>query len=197
MFACNTPLTGLLALASLLLLIACGSATVAGPTDLEGRATEAVDADARATVLIFVDPHCPVANAMAPEIERLRRRFEPQDLRFRLIYPDGGLESSVITTHLEEYGLGATPLRDPGHVLVERYGATISPEAVVVVDGVTAYRGRIDDRAIELGAGRVQPRHRDLELALEAVLAGREPDPARTVAVGCELADLRTEPRAR
>ena len=52
------------------------------------------------------------------------------------------------------------------------------------------YRGRIDDRYIELGLDRSQPTVRDLEQALEAVVAGKPVAVRETQAVGCILADL-------
>lgn len=181
-------------LAALLLALAstggCGRTGPPVPLDLAGAPATAVDPRARATVLVFLDPTCPVANAMAPELERLRARFEPEGVAFRLVYPDAGLAPAAIRRHVDEYGLGATVVRDPGHVLVARFGATISPEAAVVRDGELVYRGRVDDRAVALGSRRGEPQRRDLELALEALVAGRAPDPARTQAVGCHLADL-------
>ncbi|QDU66434.1 hypothetical protein [Engelhardtia mirabilis] len=160
------------------------------PTGLAGQTVRAEEPGAIATVLVFLDTECPVANAMAPELERLRARFAPEGIAFRHVYPDRTLTVEAIREHARDYALDAVAVRDPGHVWVERFGATISPEAAVIVDGDVVYRGRVDDRAVALGVRRPGPGRRDLELALESILAGRAPDPARTPAVGCRLADL-------
>lgn len=149
-----------------------------------------VDPDALATVLVFLDVECPVANAMAPELERLRQSFEPAGFAFRHVYPDATRDRPSIDAHAAEYGLGAVAVHDPEHRLVERFGATISPEVAVIDAGDLLYRGRIDDRAPSLGSRRPEPARRHLEEALEAIRAGGRPDPDRTVAVGCHLADL-------
>ena len=150
-----------------------------------------IDRGARATVLVFLDVECPIANAMAPELERLRRTYEPEGFAFRHVYPDGTRDRAAIDAHAAAYALGAMVVRDPDHRLVDRCGATIAPEAAIVVDGELVYRGRVDDRAPELGARRPAPRSRDLDRALAALLNGRRPDPDRTEAVGCHLVDLR------
>ena len=50
-----------------------------------------------------------------------------------------------------------------------------------------AYRGRIDDRYAAPGKLRAEPTARDLQAAIEAVLAGQKPASPQTEAVGCPL----------
>lgn len=149
----------------------------------------------RATVFVFTRTDCPISNRFAPTIEQLRRDFEPQGVRFWLVFVDPDEPAAAIRAHLTEYGQQATALRDPRHTLVEFSGATITPEAAVYVssDGPArlAYRGRIDDRYVDFGRARPQPLKRDLREALEAVLAGRAVVPQTTPAIGCIIADLR------
>src|SRR5207244_1630362 len=52
------------------------------------------------------------------------------------------------------------------------------------------YRGRIDDRYVDLGKRRIEPNRRDLREALTAVLAGQPVKEARTKAIGSPIADL-------
>ena len=67
----------------------------------------------------------------------------------------------------------------------------MTPEAVVFDrDGSLRYLGRIDDRFPELGTRR-EPASHDLRAAIDAVLAGRRPDPARTEVTGCVIEGLR------
>ena len=52
------------------------------------------------------------------------------------------------------------------------------------------YRGRIDDRYIEFGKDRPEPTVRDLERALDAIIAGKPVPVRETRAIGCILSDL-------
>jgi hypothetical protein len=81
-------------------------------------------------------------------------------------------------------------LRDPAHALVKFTKATVTPEAVVVAGGRVVYRGRIDDRYVELGLERPAPTQHDLADALAAVVTGKRVPRATTQAVGCFIADF-------
>ena len=86
---------------------------------------------------------------------------------------------------------GATDaLRDPKHALVAAVGATITPEAVVWAQSRVQYRGRIDDRYVDLGVERPAATTHDLADALTAVVAGRPVPNPETQAVGCYIADF-------
>ncbi len=144
------------------------------------------------TVLIFVSTECPISNRYAPEIRRLHEEFAMRGVRFRLVYPNPLDSEAAIARHLEEYGYPQIAERDPDHTLVKMAGATITPEAVAF-DGRQrlVYRGRIDDRFVELGRERPSAARRDLRNALTAILAGKRVSPSQTQAVGCFIADMK------
>jgi hypothetical protein len=143
------------------------------------------------TVLIFVSADCPISNRYAPEINRLHQEFAAQGVRFRLVYPNPLDDEAAIKTHVAAYGYPPIAERDRDHALVKMAGATITPEAVVLdARQRVVYRGRIDDRFVELGRERPAATRRDLRNALTAALAGRQPDPSETQAVGCYIADM-------
>ena len=144
------------------------------------------------TVLIFISADCPISNRYAPEIKRLHQEFGAQGVRFRLVYPNPLDADAVISKHIAEYELPRIGERDPNHTLVKMAGATITPEAVVLdARGRVVYRGRIDDRFVELGRERPAATTRDLRNALTAALAGKRVSPAQTQAVGCFIADMK------
>ena len=144
------------------------------------------------TVLVFVSTDCPISNRYAPEITRLHAEFAAQGVRFRLVYPNPLDDEAAINTHIEAYGYPKVAVRDRAHELVKKTGATITPEAVVLdARDRVVYRGRIDDRFVELGRERPSPTTRDLRNAIAAGLAGRRVSPARTQAVGCFIADMK------
>ena len=141
-------------------------------------------------VFLFICTDCPVANRYAPEIERLYETYGKR-VAFRLVYADRRDGVEKIRRHLAEYHYKLAPLRDPNHRLVKRCGATKTPEAVLFsAEGKEIYRGRIDDRFTDYGKSRNEPSHRDLEEAIEAVLAGRPVKVANTKVVGCFIPDV-------
>ena len=115
------------------------------------------------TVLIFVSTDCPISNRYAPEIKRLHDEFTPRGVRFRLVYPNPLDSDADISKHLEEYGYPHIAQRDRDHTLVKMAGATITPEAAVFdARERLVYRGRIDDRFVELGRERPAATQSDL-----------------------------------
>jgi hypothetical protein len=111
---------------------------------------------------------------------------------FRLVYPSAADDAKAIREHMAAYAY--TPafdaVRDPHQSLAKYTGATITPEAAVVVGGRVAYRGRIDDRFVDLGRERPAPTTRDLYDALTAIVDGKPVPHATTQAVGCFISDL-------
>ena len=173
--------------ALLLALLAGCSAT--GVRDLDGRALDPLTrSDARATVLVFSDTQCPIANAYAPELGRLHAELAPRGVAFYLVYADGARGAEEVRAHHAAYGYPFPALLDPGHELVARAGAATTPEACVFLpDGELVYRGRIDDRYVDFGKQRAAPTVRDLRAALEAVLAGARPGRPWAPAIGCSI----------
>jgi Redoxin len=149
-------------------------------------------ATTRAVVLVFLSTECPYSNRSAPEIRRLYDAFSPRGVRFWLVYPNPAETPAIVRAHLKAFGYPDIALRDPSHALVESAKPTVTPEAVVFnAGGDLVYRGRIDDRVVELGRERPAPTVHDLENALTSVLAGRPVVPQTTQAFGCFLADLK------
>ncbi len=85
---------------------------------------------------------------------------------------------------VEELGVEQPILDDPGNVVADAFGAQTTPH-VFVIDptGRVAYQGAIDDRSFRQREATVNY----LDAALEALDAGRDPDPAETPAYGCTI----------
>jgi hypothetical protein len=144
------------------------------------------------TVLIFVSIDCPVSNRYAPEIKRLHEEFTSRGVKFRLVYPNPLDDETAIGRHLRDFGYPPIAERDGDRTLVKMAGVTITPEAAVFdAQQRLVYRGRIDDRFVELGRERPAATRRDLRNALTAVLAGKPVNPSNTQAVGCFIADMK------
>jgi hypothetical protein len=167
---------------------ACARHDARQVTDLDGRAVDPFEGAPRATVLVFVSTQCPISNRYAPELGRLYAELAPRGARFYLVYPVVAESDAAVREHVHDYAFPFAALRDPGHRLVGRAGASVTPE-VAVFDrgGALAYRGRIDDRQVDFGQARTEPTRRDLKLALEAVLADRAPEVTTAPAIGCSI----------
>src|SRR4051812_29441548 len=124
---------------------------------LSGAAVDALAAPAgsKAIVYLFTSVDCPISNRYAPEIRRLAQIFAPKGVVFRLVYPGRAEDVQAIRAHMKSFGHDGfealEALKDPASALVKFSGATITPEAAVIVNGKVVYRGRIDDRYVDLG----------------------------------------------
>jgi hypothetical protein len=174
------------------LAAAAALAAVNGVVDLHGNAHDPFRNDARARVFLFVRTDCPITNRYAPELRRIAAEFTGRQVEFWLVYPDPAETVTGIETHVAQYNLPGTPLRDARHQLVRLGQATVSPEAAVFNHaGQLVYTGRIDDRYVDFGKARPAPRTHDLEEAIAATLEGKPVIQSKTKAIGCYLADVK------
>jgi hypothetical protein len=161
---------------------------------LTGAPIDALQAPAgtKAIVFLFTSTDCPISNRYAPEVQRVVSEFAPKGVVFRLVYPNPADEAAAIHEHMTAFSYAGAmeALRDPTHALVRLTKATVTPEAVVVVSGRVVYRGRIDDRYVDLGLERPAATQHDLADTLAAVVAGKRVPRAATQAVGCFIADF-------
>ena len=160
-------------------------------TDTNGRAHRPLDASSAAqvaSVLMFITVDCPIANGYAPELNSIVREYSGSGVRFFFVHVDQTVRLDQARQHAQEHGLNAPVLIDSRHELVKSVGATRTPEvAVINRSGELVYRGRIDDRYVDLGKKRLYPSQRDLRETLDAILAGRPVSVARTKVVGCYI----------
>ena len=161
---------------------------------LSGAPLDALQAPGGTTAIVFLftSTDCPISNRYAPEVRRIAESFGSKGVVFRLVYPSPSEDATAIREHMAAYSyVGvAEAVRDPQHALVTFVGATITPEVAIVAGGRIVYRGRIDDRYVDLGRERPAPTRRDLFDALTAVIAGKPVPHATTQAVGCFISDL-------
>ena len=161
---------------------------------LAGASVDALQAPAgtKAIVFLFTSTDCPISNRYAPEVQRVVSEFSGKGVVFKLVYPNPADEAAAIHEHMTAFSYAGAmeALRDPAHALVKFTKAAVTPEAVIVADGRVVYRGRIDDRYVDLGIERPAPTQHDLADALAAVLAGKRVPHPSTQAVGCFIADF-------
>lgn len=144
--------------------------------DGEGvRHTASEIAPDRPTVFFFLSAECPISNSYGTEMARVFSEYSPRGVSFFAVYASSARKHPF------------PALIDPSLSLAGQTEATVTPEAAVVMDGKTLYRGRIDDRFIDFGKSRRAPRRRDLRIALDEILAGRAVSQPMAKALGCAL----------
>jgi hypothetical protein len=152
----------------------------------------------RSHILFFVTSDCPISNFYSADIQALCAAYRPRNVACTLVYEDVGIDDAGVRKHVEEYGYRGMSTRiDRDRSTARRVGATITPQAVLVVDGEVKYRGRIDNRYEAFGKPRRVVTAHDLRDALDAVLAGRAVPNPETPALGCAIVPpdlLRKEP---
>lgn len=141
--------------------------------------------DAKLVVVVFACNHCPVV-----------KTYERRLIRFVDDYRDKGVEFLAISVSQQptdqlpqmkarasDSGFNFPYLIDPSQKIAKAYGATHTPH-VFVLDQKRriAYMGKIDDH---LDESKVTERF--LREAVDALLAGKEPEVAETRQVGCDI----------
>jgi peroxiredoxin len=142
----------------------------------------------KAVVLVFISADCPLSNECIPDVRKLADAWKDRGVALEAVYPDPDITAESAAAHAKEHKLDIPLLLDPTQELTRQLGARVTPEAVVLTaDGKMLYRGRIDDRYTDDGIRPDGPHVRDLEAAVEAVLAGKAPPVAEVKGFGCPI----------
>jgi peroxiredoxin len=142
-----------------------------------------------ATVVVFTCNHCPYALAWHDRILDAARDYAAPGVRFLAVnpndaerYPADSFDAMRDRVH-EDGGWPLPYLRDETQAVARAYGAKTTPDVFVVdVERRVRYRGAPD-------ADHQDPSQKAAWLrgAVDAVLEGRDPDPAETEPVGCSV----------
>jgi thiol-disulfide isomerase/thioredoxin len=147
--------------------------------------------DSKGAVVFVLGTECPVANGYAPLMQRLADAYSPKGLKFYGLHPDPDVTAKMAADHATDYAIKFPILLDGQQQLASQMGIKVLGEVVVLSPkGQVVYRGRIDDRFSTSGKRRDAATSNELELALQAVLAGKQPAAAQP-AFGCPIPKLR------
>jgi peroxiredoxin len=146
----------------------------------------------KGVILIFTCNHCPYAKAYEDRIISLDKQYRskgfpvvainPNDVS---IVPEDSYENMQVRA--KEKGFTFPYLYDATQAVANAYGAERTPHVFLLKKSgdkfIVAYIGAIDDNYKDPSAVKVKY----VEQAIEAVLAGKNPDPATTKAIGCTV----------
>jgi peroxiredoxin len=141
-----------------------------------------------ATVVVFTCNHCPYALAWHDRIMEAARDYAGRGVRFLAInsndadrYPRDSFEAMKRRVAAEQWPVPY--LHDASQEVATAYGAKTTPDIFVLDDeGRVRYRGAPDSDYDDPSQNAAWLRD-----ALDAVLAGRQPEPAETQPFGCSI----------
>lgn len=141
-------------------------------------------------LVMFISKHCPYVQHILEELTRLSQDYKDSDLGMVAIssndvenYPDDSAEN--LRKMANENGLEFSICLDESQEVAKNFQASCTPDFFLYdAEGVLVYRGQLDDSR----PGNNQPVNgRDLRKAIEAILAGRNPEPEQKPSIGCNI----------
>lgn len=139
---------------------------------------------AAAVVLVWVSPTCPMVHIYERRIQALYEALRDKGVPMYGISSDKDVTVANWREHQRELRLDYPVLLDPHNRVADAYQVVCNSEVFVLDTKLKLrYHGAIDDNCRH--ADKVQRRYA-WEAAL-ALLAGRDPNPAETVARGCAI----------
>ncbi|MEQ9439703.1 MAG: redoxin domain-containing protein [Cyclobacteriaceae bacterium] len=139
-----------------------------------------------ATVVLFLDPDCPVTQKYGATLRKLYKKWQEEDVAVVAVYPVVDIDSAAVAEFAQAYQFDFTHVLDPKLRLAQHLHARITPEAYILDSlGQVRYRGAIDNWFYELGRYRRVVTKHYVEDALAAYLEGSPLPVTETEAIGC------------
>lgn len=159
---------------------------------IDGRVISvAASPEARWTVVCFLGNDCPLVKLYAHKLNQLEAEYAGRDVQWVAINSNRQDSLEQIQAFVRSHELKLPLVADPFHRLADLFAAQRTPEVFVLDQQLRVrYRGRIDDQ-YQPGVVRQAAQRRDLQLALEDLLAGRPVAVPTTNAVGCLIGRVR------
>jgi len=140
----------------------------------------------KASVLITLDPECPMCANYSKVINELSPKYSMDSIQFYGIFTSPFYSDAEIRAFAVKYNVDIPFILDPDYRLASFFGAEVTPEVFVMNQaGQLVYQGLLDNWAIALGKKRKKASKHYLADALEAIKMGTEPEVNYTKAIGC------------
>jgi len=153
-----------------------------------------VAADRKGLLVMFICVHCPYVKHIEEELARIGKDYEGK-------IGIAAISSNDIVTHpqdapeemkkqAERLGFRFPYLYDETQEVAREYDAACTPD-LFLFDGEMklVYRGQLDDSRPKRGdiGNDIPVTGKDLRAAMDAVLAGKRPDPNQKFSIGCNI----------
>lgn len=153
-----------------------------------------VAADRKGLLVMFICVHCPYVKHVEEELARIGRDYEGK-------IGIAAISSNDVTTHpqdapeemkkqAERLDFRFPYLYDETQETAREYAAACTPD-FFLFDGEMklVYRGQLDDSRPRRGdiGNDIPVTGKDLRTAIDAVIAGKRPDPNQKFSIGCNI----------
>jgi thiol-disulfide isomerase/thioredoxin len=175
--------------------------TVAPPFELtdvvSGRAVGRDDAaeDMRGLLVMFICVHCPYVKHVEQELARIGTDYADKigivaiSANDVAAYPEDS--PAEMKKQAQRLGFQFPYLYDETQEVAREYHAACTPDLFLFdADMKLVYRGQLDDSRPQRpsgGGNDIPVTGKDLRAAMDAVLAGKRPDPNQRFAIGCNI----------
>lgn len=146
----------------------------------------------KGVVVIFTCNHCPYAIAYEDRIIAIHKKYAKLGMPVLAVNPNDeeiapGDSFEGMVKRAKDKNFPFAYVRDKSQDVYKTYGATNTPHVFVLSkqnnEFIVSYIGTIDDNYQDASA--VKKTY--LASALDAVIAGKTPDPQKTKAIGCSI----------
>src|SRR6218665_1422637 len=138
------------------------------------------------TVYVFLSETCPICQSYTLTLKNLYKEYSNKNVRFVGVFPNYYSTQKSIDEFRKTYSIPFELVLDKKWTLIERFSASITPEAFIETpDKKIVYAGRIDDSFYSLGKRRTVITSTELADALKEITSGKTVTTKKTQAVGC------------
>ncbi len=136
-------------------------------------------------IIYFMGIDCPISNLYLKDLAELAKRYESRGVQIVGIQSNAGMTPARAAEHARQFKVAFPVLIDAGQRVARQFGATRTAEVFVLDRQRTVrYHGEIDDR-YGYTFKRGEPTRRELEQAVQELLAGKPVTVAETTPRGC------------
>lgn len=142
-------------------------------------------------VIAFLGTECPLAKLYGPRLTELQNEYGDKGVVFVGINSNTQDSLAEIGNYVTGHAISFPMLKDVGNRVADQLKAERTPE-VFLLDAQrnVRYRGRIDDQYL-VGVARDKVNRRDLAIAIDEVLAGKQVSVPETEPIGCHIGRVR------
>ena len=152
--------------------------------ELRSGKVQKVSPGTKGLVAVFLSAKCPCSQSHEAGLVALAKEFESKGFQFLGLHANADESLELGRLKFQDVAFPFPVLRDEGAKLAETLGANRTPHAFVLnPQGEVLFQGGVDDNKDAQKATRPYLRN-----ALEAILAGKTPDPAIARSLGCVIA---------
>ena len=142
----------------------------------------------KATVIVFLLSDCPASQSYTLTLNKLSKKYNTNKISFVGVFPGRYSTDDELKKFKRDYKITFPLLKDPDMILAKNLNAKAGPSCFLINDnGITVYKGRIDDWLYAVGKKRQIVTENNLEDAIKSVINNKPIKISETIPIGCIL----------